>query len=109
MYYAYDPASNLTRMKDGHGHTYFSYDALNRLIAEDGPNNNRVYYEYNSLSDRTWMEDPSGHPVYYHYDPLQRMTAAVRDDEGQQRSAYYAYDPASRMTLKRGRGRSLHW
>jgi RHS repeat-associated protein len=81
-------------MTDGLGATTWTYDNLNRVIAETDPNGKTVSYGYDAMGNRTGLTYPDGSVVSYAFDPANQLTGV----NGPSASVSYTYDAANRLT-----------
>lgn len=92
--YSYDANGNLTATTDAQGNsTSFSYDALNRLISEQAPDNSITEYNWqgDSLSKVT---DSRDNATEYQLSALQDVTRQLSPDSG---NSGYEYDAAGNV------------
>jgi len=96
--YAYDPLGNRTVITNALGYTTtFSYDALDRLVAQADPLGNTPQYGYDVLGNRTVMTDANNEVTLYTYDVLNRLT--VINYTADQTTVQYAYDKVGNRTV----------
>ncbi|HEX6293026.1 MAG TPA: RHS repeat-associated core domain-containing protein [Herpetosiphonaceae bacterium] len=120
--YAYDAASNVTRMTDGLGTTEYTYDVANRLISR-ARGGRTVGYAYNPNNQITAINYWGQGEVRYGYDVAGRLTSLTPWTASATTYTYratgllktqtrangtttsYGYDSASRLTsLRHARG-----
>lgn len=90
--YAYDPNNNRTSMQDSLGTTTWTYDPLNRRIAQDDPFSRVLQTAYDAGGNRVGLGYADGNQVAYAYspnnwlakvtDPHEQVTAYERDKVG---------------------------
>lgn len=94
--HGYDIYKNRVRTLDPRGNaTYFRFDAIDRLTAQQDALSNSTYYFYDKRSNLTVVLDARSNAVYYFYDSLARQTA-MRDAVGN--LVYYFYDVSDNRT-----------
>lgn len=88
----YDRNGNVTLSRDGNGGTVIStYDALNRLLTQSGPETGQITtYGYDLNGNRTREVWANGRTIAHVYDPLDRRTDSS-DEEG--RFEHLTYRP----------------
>lgn len=98
-YYNYDLSGNRTVVQDPRGNTtYFSFDALERLVQQRDPAGNATYFGYDLNSNLTQTLNPRNFATYFGYDLLNRRTAS-RDAVGN--AAYFGFDAMSNRVATR--------
>ncbi|EDN70913.1 protein containing RHS repeats [Beggiatoa sp. PS] len=80
--YAYDPNNNRTSMQDGLGATTWTYDPLNRRIAQDDPFSRVLTSVYDAASNRVGLGYADSNQVAYAFSP-NNWLATVTDPHGQ--------------------------
>jgi len=91
----YDALGRITVMTDAIGTTYYTYDALSRLLKVDGPNGNTISYKYDAVGNRIKMINQDNRATTYSYDSLNRI-ASLTDSQG--KTTIYSYDEASNVS-----------
>ena len=87
-----DKPASLT---DANGNiTFFSYDAVGRLVAETDPLGNVTQYGYDAKGNVISRTDAEGRTVVYTYDQLGRLTGKTYPDGS---TAAFAYDVKGRL------------
>ena len=105
------------------GISYFTYDALGRVIKAENESGNQTYYEYTPNGNLAKVTDAMGNETFYQYDAMGHLTQSSctgAEGEEPQNTVYtwdkeghvtavtdplgdvecYTYDPAGRMKAK---------
>lgn len=92
--YTYDSAGNLTHALSGDGtkilmETYYTYDALNRIISYTNPVGGRTIYNYNALGQMNSIVDPMGNKRSFIYNDAGEL---VEETDIRGNTIYYTYN-----------------
>jgi len=96
-YFAYNENAGRTMMQDPTSTTYWTYDALDRMIIEEAIGGHRTAFYYDNRSDLRTVPDPENGLTYYTYDAANRQTS-VKNPWAE--VTYYEYTPAGRLTKR---------
>lgn len=119
--YAYDANGNvLSATQTGHSDLggpdevfarNYSYDVLNRCVADWDNVGNTNRYAYDSRNNRVRHTDPLGFAIEGDFDSISRPTSNRKGVGGSaQTSTHFAYDAASRLTATTdGNGNTTHY
>ncbi len=105
--YDYDANGNLITMVDSLGASQFTYDALNRLVAQTDPFGRVISTGYDALGQRTHWTYPSGDVLGFDYD-ANGWLSQVTIPDGQ--TASYAYNADGQpVDLQMPNGVDMSW
>ncbi len=96
---SFDKTGNIIDWTDARGRTTkYRYDALNRVVMVDYPNDQDIFYVYDNgkIGTLSRVSDAVG-TVSYGYDSRLRKTSEARTIDGQSWTTGWAYDPLDRV------------
>ena len=93
--YQYDKNGNQTEKAQLHGTTFYTYDAVNRLVKADYPSHSEELY-YDKVGNRTRRvtEDTE---EWYQYDVSNRLEEWTKLHNGEEKSHTFLYDPQGNL------------
>lgn len=93
-YFTYDALGRLVHVNDPKGlNTNYAYNAFGDLLKLKSPDTGTTIYTYDSAGNRVSQTDARGVTTIYGYDALNRLTSIIYPDAGL--NTGYAYDSAS--------------
>jgi RHS repeat-associated protein len=96
--FAYDAAGNLISRTDKMGRTtYYTYDALNRLISVVDPASGATQYAYDNRDNLIALTDAENQTTHFEYDANDRL---VKETRPMGAETHYRYDAAGNLIEK---------
>jgi len=101
-YYSYDAADRLVQLTDDHGNlTGITYDTLGRKVALDDPDTGPTTYTYDPVGNLITQTDNKGQVTTLTYDALNRVTARAYADPNTPDVTYLYDEPTATNGLGR--------